>query len=307
MRSLTAVFVVSTGLIAFAQSPVVVQNSNNPPATPPANTYLLTPPNVALPGSGTATGAPVPQGTNVNDSRNTQGGSVFQPATVGGTAVVDSYRVSTPNTTVEGTSQANGAIAETSSESITGDGMRNFSSGAPGAMANSKSLADIAAEVRGNKPGIGKRSFDNSDIAALSNTVGNQPIELPESDEAGLTSSNAHGPYTTPSGEEVLDRADYAAVQAALARSSQQQNPDQTTEVAQNQQPQDVNAQQQAGAADRDRQTVEQKQPEVNTSTETEQQADTLPQTSSALPLLGLLGVGAVTFGMVFRNARRTF
>lgn len=304
MRSITVVFILSLGLIASAQTPS--QDSRNIPQTPPATNYLLTPPNVALPGSGVATGQPLRNDVNINDARNPQGGAVFQPA-AGNAPVADTYRVSTPVTSVEGSSQAVSASAETSSESVNGGGMTNFSTGAPGSLANNKSLAEIAAEVRGNKPGIGKRSFDNSDIAALGNTVGNQPVELPQSDEAS-SASNARGPYTTPSGEEVLDRADYDAVQAALARSSQkaeQQTADQGNEVlmAQNQQP--ANPQQSSSEVES---TPEPAREEAAVNNDNEEEStDTLPQTSSTLPLFALLGLGALTFGMVFRNARRSF
>jgi hypothetical protein len=307
MRSLTAVFIVSAGLIASAQT--TVPSSNSVPATPAANTYQLAPPNVALPGSGTPTGAPVRSDVNINDARSPQGGAVFQPASVGGTPIVDSYRVSTPSMTAEGAPSAAGTSIDTTgaSEPVTGDGMRNFSAAAPGALANTKSLADLAAEHRGNRPGIGKRSFNNSDIAAMGNSVGNEKMELPQGDEAAPTAPNAGGPYTTESGEQVLDRKDYDAVEAALARHAGDLAQSDESTTAQNQNPQNGNAQQQAGANDSDRKTIEQAQPEANPSSETQRQADMLPQTSSALPLLGLLGAGAITFGMVFRNARRSF
>lgn len=305
MRIINLLFIVSTGLIASAQTPS--QDSRNIPQTPPATNYLLTPPNVALPGSGVATGQPLRNDVNVNDARNPQGGAVFQPA-AGSAAVADTYRLSTPITSVEGNSQAGLAMTE-SSEPVTGDGIRNFSTGTPGSMANAKSLGDIASELRGNKPGIGKRAFDNSDIAALSgNTVGNQAVELPQSDASGATPSGsvASGPYTTPSGEQVLDRRDYAAVEAALARhaeQAEQQASEQGSEtlMAENQQPETPQQDTSDEAA------AEPAEEPVPAEQQTEESAETLPQTSSTLPLFALLGIGAVTFGMVFRNARRSF
>ena len=140
----------------------------------PADAPLVSTPDVALPGSGPAVGAPI---TTSNDSRTSTGPSVANPNLAllpglqnGGQPVV-------------GTNTANANNASSGFEF----GIQTFVSGLPGASNSGLSLAQIAAQNRAQRRKAAK-SFNNGSIAQL-NAAGVRTGNL----EPGSTTTAASG------------------------------------------------------------------------------------------------------------------
>ncbi len=310
------VFGLASSLMAVCQTPagVTVNGGYVAPAMP--GPPVLTPPNAALPGDGPATGAPPDM--SVNDSRNGGAGSVFEPN--GGT-LIGSTLPATPAPTV-----ATGAANTTSSNGTAtafGTGMGNFSS-APASQPN-VSLADIARKYKAERAAKHPRQFDNSSIRHASyGTADTNAADLPQSDQASATYGSS-GSASVPEG--VMSAGDYAAVQAALARSQATANVNATDNTvasampdpnraayeaqdnsAAQQQPANASAQHSTpatNATQNSEATTPQMDSQANTSPALARKQ--LPASGSELPLFALLGLAALAAGGTFTvRARRS-
>ena len=115
-----------------------------------ADSPLVSTPDVALPGSGPAVGAPL---TSTNDSRTSTGASVYNPNYV---------------SSVSGGAQAAFVSSNVPASGNEGFefGIQRFVSGAPAASTPGQSLAEIARRIKAQHPKA-SRTFNNDSIAKL--------------------------------------------------------------------------------------------------------------------------------------------
>jgi hypothetical protein len=190
---------------------------------------------------------------NVNNAARGGSGAIVQPGAVvvGGEAYVNqppavATPVSTPQNipgpeatpgieTVPSASEA----TQPTTPMILG---RTFAGSATvQAPAPPKSLGEVAAQMRGNKP-LAKRTFDNSDITALNQQApqglrpqsedlpqGDQPIDVTVTpQQKGRKPSAAKPPQPQAQNNNgALDQKDLAAVEAAVKKSKDKQNAEQ--------------------------------------------------------------------------------
>jgi hypothetical protein len=231
---------------AAATNVTIVTPSGNAPVMS-GSLPLPAPPETALPGSGTPVGA----APNVDVNNAAQGGSgaVTQPGAVvvGNQAIVNAPpQVATPSATpmnVPGPATSPEATPGTesvpSASQATEPGtpvVRRVYVGAAKvqAPAQPKSLGELSKQIRGNKP-LAKRTFDNSDIMALSQKAPNglrpQSEDLPQGDQPATTppqkgkKPSAAKPPQADNG--ALDQKDLAAVEAAVKKNKDKQNAEQ--------------------------------------------------------------------------------
>jgi hypothetical protein len=299
------IFGLASSLLAICQVPagVTVNGGYVAPAMP--GPPILTPPNAALPGSGPATGAPPAVG--VNDSRYGGAGSVFEPS--GGTLIGSELSAAPSTVVATGASNApaNGATAKTLSV-----GMGEFVDHP--ANQPEKSLGDIAREYKTKRANAHPRQFDNNNVPHASyGTPDTNVAALPQGDQANAT-YGSNGNASVPEG--VLNRSDYAAVQAALARSQAASNttasndkvasampdPNQPYAAQDNnsaQQPQPSAAPQNTAPQNTNDATTPQVDNQANNRT-TAPAKKQLPASASSLPTIALLGLFALMVGGVF-------
>lgn len=229
---------------------IMITPSGNAPVTSGA-LPLPAPPSAALPGSGTPVGAP--PDVNVNNAAQGGSGAIVQPGAVvvGGQAYVNEPpAVATPLATPQNIPgpEATPAMETIPSASeatqptapvILG---RTFAGSATvQAPAPQKSLGEVAAQIRGNKP-LAKRKFDNNDITALNQQAPQglrpQSEDLPQGDQPLTATPQPKGkkpsaarppqPQANIQGDQgALDQNDLAAVEAAVKRSKEKQNAEQ--------------------------------------------------------------------------------
>jgi hypothetical protein len=331
-------FVLTLALLGIASAQASNGTTNGPTAAStmqPAVLGVPAPPNVALPGSGTPTGTP--PNLDVNNSLTNSGGSIYQPGVsgyvVGGQPVSgEQYLVSTPTSTPQNPLATNNSSATTSSTAPSGTApsVPNFSASryigsmnsadlkvtaqsSPKAAAPGKSLAEIAEQFHPRQPGQ-KHVYVNGDIYALSNKLtpmgGAQNSAMPQSDQQASEQGSANSSRVQTKPEDVLDPNDLAAVERALARSTQNQNGGQTTEAANQQNPPSNPAtnelaensapQQPTGQADQSQAKPQSDQAADQNADQTAQQPQKqqLPASGSELPLMAILGVGALCAGL---------
>jgi hypothetical protein len=222
---------------------IMITPSGNAPVTSGA-LPLPAPPSAALPGSGTPVGAP--PDVNVNNAAQGGSGAIVQPGAVvvGGEAYVNqppavATPVSTPQNIPGPEATAGIETVPSASEAtqpttpmILG---RTFAGSATvPAPAPAKSLGEVAAQMRGNKP-LPKRTFDNSDITALNQQAPQglrpQSEDLPQGDQPLTATPQQKGkkpsaakPPQPQAGNGALDQNDLAAVEAAVKKSKEKQN-----------------------------------------------------------------------------------
>jgi hypothetical protein len=192
--------------------------------TPTTTTPILAPPNAALPGSGTPTGAPLD--INANNARLNATGAVYTPDTM-----TSSGGMTTAGAAVNNTSAATNAAAATNTGQGTGPrvfgAITTFIPDQGGARASGAaqptSLGEIAAKYRGKKAASTDRHIDNTDVLALNNTATfrGQTVELPQSDQPPVDENGNE--VGASSDGQVLDRNDLREVEAAVQRSKQKQ------------------------------------------------------------------------------------
>ena len=236
-----------------------------------ADSPLVSTPDVALPGSGPAVGAPL---TNTNDSRTSTGPSVYNPNYV---------------------SPVSGGAQEASVSNLPASenegfefGIQRFVSGAPAAATSRQSLAEIARLIKAQHPKA-SRSFNNDSIAKL-NADGVRTGNLgPETSGT----SNASELAQSPAGDNsviaenrmpALPQSD----QADTTRVSPAQN---SATAAQQRHPVEVPAETTVAAPA----PAQTSAPSDRTVTQAK-----LPQTSSYLPLILFLGAVAVAGGTIY-------
>jgi hypothetical protein len=233
---------------APATNVTIVTPSGNAPVTS-GSLPLPAPPETALPGSGTPVGT-APD-VDVNNAAQGGSGAVTQPGAVvvGNEAIVNAppqvatpsatpMNVPGPGTSPEATPGAESVpTASQATEPATPVVRRVYVGSANvNAPAQPKSLGELSKQIRGNKP-LAKRTFDNSDIMALSEKSPNglrpQSEDLPQGDQpATATTPQQKGKKpsaaTPPRADNgALDQKDLAAVEAAVKKNKDKQNTEQ--------------------------------------------------------------------------------
>ena len=234
---------------------------------------IISTPDIALPGSGPAVGAPL---SNANDPRTSTGPSIHDP----------NY-VPSASENAQGTSFAP-SNAPTANENFE-VGIQYFVSGAPAATAPTRSLAEIARSLKAQHPKA-KRLFNNDTIAKL-NADGVRTGNLgPESSTASNGTELAQAPAegntlvaenrmpALPQSDQPATRVNPRENSATTAQQRQRgEAPTETASAA------PAPAATQASAA-----------------SEQTQNSAKLPQTSSYLPLVLFLGLIGVAGGVIF-------
>jgi LPXTG-motif cell wall-anchored protein len=264
-----------------------------------ANAPLISTPDIALPGSGSAVGAPISSAA-ANDSRSTNGPSVYNP---NGAAFVVSEPVGSnvaaiPNASTPTTSGTAAASAPTTEPFE--NGIQHFESGLPNTSNSTQSLGQIARAYRGHRPQDVK-SFNNDSIAQLNargvrtGNLGPETSTVVASAAEPATPSNA-GALMAQNQAPALPQSDQNL--AATSNSSAPPSPTAFQQRHKAAEPTSSPAAQNSSA------TQEQSSAAQNTPTSNENtaknQAPVLPQTGSPLPLLLLLGGLGVVGGLVY-------
>ena len=291
------VFGLASSLLAVCQVPAgtTVNGGYIAPAMP--GPPVLAPPNAALPGSGPATGAPPAVG--VNDARYGGAGSVYEPSSG---SLTGSQLPAGPSTVVAtGADNVPSANATTNTVNV---GMGNFAEQPTDQPETS--LADIARKYKAERAAKHPREFDNNNVPHASyGTPDTNAAALPQGDQASAT-YGSNGSASTPEG--VLNAGDYAAVQAALARTQAASNATASNDKVASAMPdpnqpyasQDNNAAQQPATANQQN-TNDATTPQVDTQANNKVPAkQQLPASASSLPLIGFLGLFAIVVGGVF-------
>ncbi len=271
-----------------------------------ANAPLVSTPDISLPGSGPAMGAPIASAA-ANDSRSSGGPSVYnpnampvpEPAPANLAAVPNAASLTpTPQSSTTGTA---GTTASATTTEPFENGIQHFESGLPNPSNPTPSLGQIARAYRAQHRQAAK-TFNNQSIAELNvrgvrtgnlgpeeSTVAansrpaaepaqaanqgtlmaqNQPPTLPQSDQYQPAASSA------PPNPTAFQQRHKAAEQPAASAS------------------QSANASQEQGSSS---QTAS-----ATNESNNKQNAAALPQTGSPLPLLLLLGGLGVVGGVVY-------
>jgi LPXTG-motif cell wall-anchored protein len=311
MFSRLSLAVVLSASLSFAQVAVVggtATTAGPAMATVPvsaANAPLISTPDIALPGSGSAMGAPI-SAAAANDSRSSSGPSVYNP---NGTPFAVPEPTSSNLAAVPSTANPAGATTATASGAAAtptepfGNGIQHFESGLPNTSNQTQSLGQIARAYRSHRPQDVK-SFNNDSIAEL-NARGVRTGNLgPETSTVVASSQPATQPAQPTNGGTLM-----AQNQApALPQSDQNQAAASTPPAAssstawqQRHKPSEQNASssaQTSGAAQQQISTA-QNTPAANENT-AKKETSALPQTGSPLPLLLLLGGLGVVGGLVY-------
>jgi hypothetical protein len=240
----------------------------------PTSVPLLSPPNVALPGSGTPTGAPPALG--VNDLRNNPTGAIYTPGIgetiVGGQNLTGNAYVVSTNVNAgpanEATGQPFSAVEQRSGNAAGGNApipgnarqqqggnqrpmtvpfgiMTKFTPDAsrgPAAPLVGSSLGEVAAQLRAKKNVVADRNIVNADVNALGNraTFRGRTVELPQADQlpqGDAADQQGRSPQASDRSEGVLDQNDLRDVEAAVERSKQKQRQNQTAHPQNPEQP----------------------------------------------------------------------
>lgn len=247
---------------------------------------------------------------------------VVAPPTPGDTnVVVPEYRVATPlipsGPPPSVVNPAEGSIIPTSetANSSAGTGVVSYASAELAPVGPSISVAEAAARNRANKGTMRSRVIDQDTLSALdrnpSGLMTASQSSLPQGDlspaeEAALR--NAKPEYAAAG--DVLDERDLAAVEAAVRRSEQQQYAAGTDPNVASTQYEQMTQEAEAGSRSAEPQADPAPRPnegapgrQMQTAPPQEQQApqpderDRLPESSSALPFVALLGFIAVAGG----------
>jgi len=255
-----------------------------------ANAPLISTPDIALPGSGSAVGAPL-SSAGANDSRSSNGPSVFNPNATGYVGS-EANAAAAPAANVTG--QPAGASSAASASQPFENGIQHFQSGLPNAGNATMSLAQIARSYRAQHHQTA-RSFNNDSIAQM-NAAGVRTGNLgPETSTVAAAQTPAAAPAQNGQGTLMAENQPPALPQSDQAQSAPaaQSAPQPSSTASQQRHAQ-------AEPASSAPSTTEAAQ--APPAPETEQSAGNakLPQTASYLPLLLLLGGIGVAGGAVY-------
>jgi len=310
MFSKLSLAVVLSASFGFAQVAVVggtATTASPAMATVPvsaANAPLISTPDIALPGSGSAVGAPI-SAAAANDSRSSSGPSVYNP---NGTPFAVTEPTSSNLAAIPSTANPAGATITTASGAAATpaepfeNGIQHFESGLPNGSNPTPSLGQIARVYRSHRPQDVK-TFNNDSIAEL-NTRGVRTGNLgPETSTVAASSQPANQPAQPANAGTLMaqnqspalpqsDQSEAAPSTApATSSSTAWQQRHKTSEQNASSSTQNAGAQQQSSAT--------QNAPAANENT-AKNQTPALPQTGSPLPLLLLLGGLGVVGGLVY-------
>jgi len=236
---------------------------------------IISTPDIALPGSGPAVGAPL---SNANDPRTSTGPSIHDP----------NYIPASEN--AQGASFGNAPSANENFEV----GIQHFVSGAPAATTPTRSLAEIARSIKAQHPKA-RRSFNNDTIAKL-NADGVRTGNLgPESS----TASNGTELAQAPAEENKLVAENRMPVLPQSDQPATRVNPRENSATAA-QQRQRVEAPTETASA-----APAPAPAQTSAAPEQAQNSAKLPQDSSYLPLILFLGLIGVAGGTIFFFMRR--
>ena len=233
---------------------------------------IISTPDIALPGSGPAVGAPL---SNANDPRTSTGPSIHDPNFV-------------PSVS-EGAQGASFGPSNAANPNENFEvGIQHFVSGAPAATTPTRSLAEMARSIKAQHPKA-RRSFNNDTIAKL-NAEGVRTGNLgPESS----TVSNGTEVAQTPAEDNTLVAENRMPALPQSDQPATRVNPRENSSTAA-QQRQRVQAPAETASAPAPAPTQAAPAPEQA------QNSAKLPQTSSYLPLILFLGLIGVAGGTIF-------
>ena len=265
-----------------------------------ASAPLISTPDIALPGSGPAMGAPI-SAAAANDSRSTSGPSVYNPNGAAFAVQEPATSNSAANAATSTTSTASGTAA-TPAEPFE-NGIQHFESGLPNTSNATQSLGQIARVYRSRHPQDIK-TFNNDSIAEL-NARGVRTGNLGPETSTVLASSQ---PATQPAQPANAGTLMAQNQPPALPQSDQNQAAPSTAVTTSNStawqqrhktSEQNPPAPAQSGNTTQAQASTAQSAPAANQSN-TSKQGAALPQTGSPLPLLLLLGGLGVLGGVVY-------
>ncbi len=278
-----------------------------------ANVPLISTPDIALPGSGPAMGAPI-SAAAANDSRSSSGPSVYNPngmrvSEPAATNLATIPSASTPAAAVPATpaSTAPASVTTMATPATTEpfeNGIQHFESGMPNTSNPTQSLAQIARAYRAQHRQAAK-TFNNDSIAQLNargvrtgnlgpetSTVvaSSQPAAQPAQPANAGTLMAQNQPPALPQSDQYQSAPSATSPAASSSTAWQQRHKtaEQNTPTAAqsaNESPQQASTPQSAPAAN---------------PSNTKKQSAALPQTGSPLPLLLLLGGLGVVGGVVY-------
>lgn len=236
---------------------------------------VVSTPDIALPGSGPAVGAPL---TNANDPRFSTGPSIANP-----------------NFSVSGAEGGSFTTPPASTNEGFEFGVQHVLSGGPASPTPRASLAEIALLVRARQPKA-QRSFTNDSIAKL-NAAGVRTGNLgPESSTAPPATELAQAPSADNS--LVAENRIPALPQSDQAETTQVRPPQNSAIAAQQRHrvepPAETTASSPAPAST-----------QTSAPRDQAESAAKLPQTSSSLPIILLLGALGIAGGALFYLIRR--
>ena len=270
-----------------------------------ANAPLISTPDIALPGSGSAMGAPI-SAAAANDSRSTSGPSVYNPNGAGFATPepAPSNLAAIPNAANSATSTSTSATATEPFE----NGIQHFESGLPNTSKATQSLGQVARAYRSHRPQDVK-SFNNDSIAELNargvrtgnlgpetstEVAGSQPSTQPAQPvNAGTLMAQNQAPALPQSDQNQSDQnqaapSSLSATSSATAWQQRHKTSEQTPAPSA-----------QSTGATQPQSSSAQNSPAANENT-AKTQTPALPQTGSPLPLLLLLGGLGVVGGLVY-------
>jgi len=257
-----------------------------------ANAPLISTPDIALPGSGPAVGAPLSSAA-ANDSRTSPGPVVYNP---NATAYVVPGANESPATPVASAGSAVPAVLNGTSEAFE-NGILHFQSGVANLSVSTVSLGQIARSLR-SQHRQAARTYTNDSITQMNargvtiGNLGNQGTAL-----ASAAPSNAAAPGSVQSPVGTLVAENRAPVLPQSDREAQPSSPSpaQTSSTA---------GQQRHRTADQSEPVAAAASPSPSASASTANAAPTdsskLPQTGSPLPLLLVFGGIGLAAGVLY-------